>query len=176
MALYPLRLVKGHVFMEIGGKFWLVDTGAPSSFGAQESVVLEGKTFPLGESFLGMTVGELEGYVGVECAGLLGADVLAEFNFVFDLPEERAEVSESDLALDGVEVGIDFFMGVPLVDAVVRGRQRRMFFDTGAQISYLQSGEFESFPLTGTFADFYPGYGKFQTEARMVEVSLGGLA
>ena len=44
------------------------------------------------------------------------------------------------------------------------GVERRMFFDTGAQISYLQDDVLDTFPSAGPVTDFYPGVGQFQTE------------
>ena len=33
MNTLPLQVREGHVFVELGGELWLVDTGAPTSFG-----------------------------------------------------------------------------------------------------------------------------------------------
>ena len=41
-------------------------------------------------------------------------------------------------------------MGIPIVTAQIGGRAYRMFFDTGAQISYLQSDALKTFPAAGT--------------------------
>ncbi|MBC8236554.1 hypothetical protein H8E77_43970, partial [bacterium] len=49
----------------------------------------------------------------------------------------------------------------------------RMFFDTGAQISYFQEDTITDFPSAGTVTDFYPGVGQFQTDTHQVQVELG---
>jgi hypothetical protein len=41
-------------------------------------------------------------------------------------------------------------MGIPIVTAQIGGRAHRMFFDTGAQISYLQSDALKTFPAAGS--------------------------
>ena len=52
-----------------------------------------------------------------------------------------------------------------------------MFFDTGAQISYFQDEEvMGAFPNAGTMEDFYPGFGRFQTDTRNVDLLFGGEA
>ena len=41
-------------------------------------------------------------------------------------------------------------MGIPIVTAEIGGRANRMFFDTGAQISYLQSDALKTLPAAVT--------------------------
>ncbi|MCX5651344.1 MAG: hypothetical protein NTU45_08150 [Planctomycetota bacterium] len=66
-------------------------------------------------------------------------------------------------------------MGIPIVTAQIGDRAYRMFFDTGAQISYLQSDALNDFPATGSVTDFYPGVGEFETDTHDVQVSLEGV-
>ena len=47
-----------------------------------------------------------------------------------------------------------------------------MFFDTGAQISYLQNDTLTHYPGLGAVTDFYPGVGEFQTETYRVDLTL----
>ncbi len=176
MATMPLHSRDGHLFVEVDGELWVLDTGAPSSFAARGTVTFAGETFDVGRSFLGLDAAALSDFVGVECAGLLGADVLGRFDFILDAPAGTLEASTSDLELSGVAIPLDEFMGIPIVSARVRGRDYRLFFDTGAQISYLQDDEMRSaFPAAGTITDFYPGMGRFETDTHMVDVVLGEL-
>ena len=48
-----------------------------------------------------------------------------------------------------------------------------MFFDTGAQISYLQDEMLSSFPNAGEMTDFYPGIGQFQTNTHNINLVAG---
>ena len=66
-------------------------------------------------------------------------------------------------------------MGIPIVIAQIAGRDYRMFFDTGAQISYFQDDSLTDFPASGSITDFYPGFGQFQTDTYLIEISLGVL-
>jgi hypothetical protein len=85
-------------------------------------------------------------------------------------------VSTAELSLSGETVRLDEFMGIPIVTARVGSSDYRMFFDTGAQISYFQDESIADFPAAGSVTDFYPGIGQFQTDTHQVEVSLGGVA
>src|SRR4051794_23538285 len=87
----------GHVFCEIDSELWLLDTGAPTSFGASRSVAVAGEQFNLATSYLGLTSETLSQFVGVPCVGLVGADVLGRFDHIFDAPGIRLIVSTAEL-------------------------------------------------------------------------------
>jgi len=176
MNTLPLQLRDGHLFVELGGELWLLDTGAPTSFGTSRNLTIAGEQFSLGTSYLGLTAATLSQFVGAPCVGLLGADVLGRFDHLLDTTGGRLTVSTAELSLSGQTVRLDEFMGIPIVTARVGGRDYRMFFDTGAQISYFQDDSLAEFPSAGIVTDFYPGVGQFQTDTHDVPVSLGGVA
>ena len=55
---------------------------------------------------------------------------------------------------------------IPVLDVAIpqAGKQCRLFFDTGAQVSYLDEGIARHFPACGSVEDFYPGIGQFITQ------------
>lgn len=176
MITLPLMFNHGHLFVKLEGNLWLYDTGAPTSFGATDSLSFAGEQFGLPSSYFGLTAATLSQYVGVECSGLLGADVLSRFDHILDTAGGKLNVSTAELSHDGQSVRLDEFMGIPIVTASVGGSDYRMFFDTGAQISYFQDDSLTRFPSAGSVTDFYPGVGQFQTDTHQVPVSLGGVA
>jgi len=176
MNTLPLQLRAGHLFVELGGELWLLDTGAPTSFGMSRRLTIAGEQFILGTDYLGLTAATLTQFVGLPCVGLLGADVLGRFDHLFDSIAGRLTVSTAELSHSGQTVRLDEFMGIPIVTARVGGRQYRMFFDTGAQISYFQGESLTEFPSAGSVTDFYPGVGQFQTDTHDVPVSLDGVS
>jgi hypothetical protein len=171
----PLQLRDGHVFVEIASELWLVDTGAPTSFGASPTVTIAGERFELDTTYLGLTAATLSEFVGVPCAGLLGADVLGRFDHIFDSAAGKLTVSTAELTHSGQPIRVEDLLGIPIVTAHIGGRPYRMFFDTGAQISYLPEDALKSFPAAGRVADFYPGFGQFETDTHDVEISLEGV-
>ena len=175
MNTLPLQFRDGHLFVELGGELWLLDTGAPTSFGTSRSLTIAGEQCSLGTNYLGLTAATLSQFVGVPCVGLLGADILGRFDHLFDSTAGRLTVSTAELSHSGQTVCLDEFMGIPIVMARVGGRQHRMFFDTGAQISYFQGDSLTEFPSAGSVTDFYPGVGQFQTDTHDVPVSLDGV-
>jgi hypothetical protein len=176
MNTIALQHRDGHVFVELGGELWLLDTGAPTSFGTSRSLSIAGERFSLGTSYLGLTAGTLSQFVGVPCAGLLGADVLGRFDHILDAVGGTLSISTGEFSHSGQGVRLDDFMGIPIVSARVGSSDYRMFFDTGAQISYFQDNSLTEFPPAGSVTDFYPGVGQFQTDTHDVPLSLGGIA
>ncbi len=174
--ILPLYFRNGHVFVEIGRNLWLLDTGSPASFGG-EGLILAGREFHPPTDYLGLTVKKLSNHVSVECAGLLGCDILNCFDVVMDLPGERIEFSSEELPTGGQTIPIeDVVEGIPIVPAAINQAEQRMFFDTGAGISYWQDiASLETFPPAGEIVDFYPGMGEFRLETYRVDVTLGPL-
>lgn len=171
----PLQLRNGHLFLELDGELWVIDTGAPTSFGTPRGLIIAGEQFSPGTNYLGLTAATLSEFIGVPCVGLLGADVLGRFDHIFDTAGGTLTVSTAELSHDGQSVRLDKFMGIPIVTVRVGGSEFRMFFDTGAQISYFQNDSLTEFPFAGSVTDFYPDAGQFQTDTYEVPVSLGGV-
>jgi hypothetical protein len=176
MDTLPLQFRDGHVFVELGGELWLLDTGSPTSFGTTHNLTIAGEQFRLATSCLGLSAATLSQFVGVPCVGLLGADVLGRFDHIVDTAGGRLTVSTTELSHSGQSVRLDEVMGIPIVTARVGSCDYRMFFDTGAQISYFQDDSLAEFPSAGSITDFYPGVGQFQTETHEVPISIGGVA
>ena len=172
MSTFPLHFLKGHLFLETGDAKWLIDTGAPTSFGSRSELALAGKHFRLGNDYHGHTVADLSPHVGA-CAGLLGNDVLGQFDMLLDVPNRTVELSVEELRHPGQSVKLDEFMGIPIVTTRIRGADYRMFFDTGAQLSYLQLVSLSDFPPAGVITDFYLEFGTFETETHIVDIQLG---
>jgi len=98
---------------------------------------------------------------------------LGRFDLLLDAPHGTVAISAVELKYGGHSVPLDEFMGIPIVSARIRGTDYRMFFDTGAQVSYFQDKSLTHFPSAGAITDFYPGFGRFQTETHKVPVTLG---
>jgi hypothetical protein len=114
----------------------------------------------------------------LETSGLIGVDLLNDYDVLFDQPGGQLLLAESDLmekempdAVVRIELG--FIMGIPTVGIEVGGRSVRVFVDTGAQLSYMQDEMTIGFPEDGVQSDFYPGFGSFQTMTRRVEIAIG---
>lgn len=173
MSALPLILKNGHLFVELDGNLWLFDTGAPTSFGDDGTVTIAGEEIELGHDYMGLSANTLSGYVEIQCRGLLGADVLGRFDHLLDCAEGRLLISKEQLTHEGQALPVEEFMGVPIVGVEIAGRAYRMFFDTGAQVSYWQDDALTGYPEAGVVSDFYPGVGAFETDSHQVPVRVG---
>lgn len=176
MNRLPLQLQNNHVFITLDDALWLLDTGAPTSFGSMRRLTLAGEHFDINSNYLTLTAEDLSRFIDVPCKGLLGADVLSRFDHIFDIVAGNLTISTTELVHNGQELHIDEFMGIPIVTAHVEDSDYRMFFDTGAQISYFQHDSLIQFPPAGELTDFYPGIGRFQTDTYQVPMSLGNVS
>ncbi len=104
------------------------------------------------------------------------ADVLNSFDVIFNGLESTITFSLSPLDQKGQVVKLDEVLGIPILSAIIKGNEYRMFFDTGAQISYFQDDALKKFPPAGQMIDYYPGLGQFQTETHNVEFLIGGIS
>ncbi|GIV01446.1 MAG: hypothetical protein KatS3mg015_0276 [Fimbriimonadales bacterium] len=175
MFSLPLSYLERHLFVEVQGQKWLLDTGSPTTFGNSTSLRLGGDEYPVANSGMGITVDSLTEHVPVEMVGLLGMDVLGQYDFVLDLPNHRLLLSREPIEREGVTLDLDEYMDVPLVYATVRGQELRMFLDTGAMISFLQKDLVSDLKPVGSFVDFYPMHGTFETPLFKLEHELGGV-
>ena len=173
MTDYLLQFKRNHLFVETEDGLWLLDTGAPTSFGLATSISFSGEMFQIDSDYIGMDIHQLSRFVGVDCVGLLGVDIMGGFDLVFDVPNAVAHVSADQLSCSGNPVVLDAFMGIPIVEVNICGKICRAFFDTGAQISYFTNELLRSFPEAGRATDFYPGIGEFEVDTYTVEVILG---
>ena len=175
MNSYPLTLKNDHMFLELQGGTWLMDTGAPTSFGSESTASIEKTDFEIQSNYMGMDIDQIKDATDIDMVGLLGTDVLNNFDFLLDLPSETATISSGEIEHVGSSLNLNEFMGIPIVTACISGHEFQMFLDTGAQISYLQDEILETFPKSGSLTDFYPGFGTFETETYSAKVTLGNV-
>jgi uncharacterized protein YegL len=171
---FPCYQVDGHILAEIGNERVLLDTGAQFSFGSLPSINLGGKEFSLRRNFVGKDIDKIGQLIGTRISILVGYDILRQLNYKIDL--NKGIFSSTDSNLNGSKniLEITTTMGLPVVTVNIDGQPQRMFFDTGARISYLHSSIFQDHTSMGTRTDFYPGLGEFETEVTILGVDLPG--
>jgi hypothetical protein len=173
MQTLPLTLDHGHLCLMLGGRRWLLDTGSPASFGDCASVNLGSREHRIHPSYMGQTAGSISQLSGLEVGGLLGGDILGEYDLLMDLESETCAISTDQIPLTGEVLTVEEIMGVPSVEVVFGGQRRSVFFDTCASVGYLQCEGLEDFPYVGSFDDFYPGFGSFSSDTHAAKIGVG---
>ena len=90
MCKLPLIFKEGHLFVELKEQLWLFDTGSPKSFSKLKNLTIADVQFTLCKDYLGLSAATLSEFVGVQCVGLLGADILGHFDHILDLRKKHS--------------------------------------------------------------------------------------
>jgi len=117
----PLKYINGHIFVQIAGDLWLIDTGSPTSFGVSGKLAISDENFTLQTSLRSLTAESLSQFIGVRSIGLLGMDILRCFDIVFDVAEGIIAFSADEVDYSGQTIKIEHFMGIPIFTARING-------------------------------------------------------
>ena len=173
MKQFQIILIKRHPIIKDGENIILIDTGAPSTINASESLTFCSENYNCSTDYMGLTVSKLSDLLGTEITTLLGADILSEYNILFDYKNEIIEFNKHEIIFDGAETAISNFMGIPVIELSVDSQKLKFFLDTGAKLSYLSKSITTNYDSVGTDEDFYPGVGKFETDCFEISTSFG---
>lgn len=182
MLTMRMTFEKSHLFLHTPHDKWLVDTGAPTSISVDTPLVLDMKdhvrSFEVPKSYMGLSIPMLTDLVGVDFNGLLGTDILNEYDIVWDIQTETMKLAEDamdvgSLGLTGTDIEIGNIMGVPTLIATCGEAAKTMFFDTGAPYSYLTNFDEELPPEAEKVEDFLPGFGTFTTKLWQTDFKIG---
>jgi len=171
MKQFQITLFKRHPIINDGENIILIDTGAPSTIHASSVLTFCSENYNCSTNYMGLTVSKISEMLGTEITTLLGADILSDYKILFDYKNEIIEFNKEAIALDGNEIGISNFMGIPIIELLIDNQKLKFFLDTGAKLSYLSGSITSNYESIGTDEDFYPGVGKFETECFDISTS-----
>lgn len=174
LCTMQFTMVDGHIIVTSeDGEKCLVDTGSPWSVGNAQNVMFAGGRHPLRPYFMGKSVDELTGPIGVRIDALIGTDILNHYDMIIDQARGVLDISDEEIDVEGEVLPLEQVMGVPTVMVVVGGRRIKMFFDTGAKISYVGQETAEAHPKCATSQDFHVILGEFTVVIHRVPIMLG---
>ena len=173
MKQFQITLFKGHPIIKDGDNTILIDTGAPSTIHASESLSFRSINYNCTTNYMGLTVSKISDMLGTEITTLLGADILSDYKILLDYKNGVVEFNKQEIDFEGKEISISNFMGIPILKLHINNQELKFFLDTGAKLSYLSENITKNYESVGTDEDFYPGVGKFETECFEISTSLG---
>lgn len=168
---YELKVDKGHIVINIGGKSAVIDTGSPLTAGSFDSKVWG--NIRKGESVVAIPLSYIGKLAEVKMDALIGTDLLKKANFSISVRNKEMVVTTGKLSEEGTKVPLKFVMGVPELPVVINGMKTKALFDSGAFISYFPPETVKGLEPVGEKEDFYPILGKFTTKLYNVEVEIG---
>jgi len=169
---YEYNLVDGHIIVCDAKRQLLLDTGAPLSVGSPSPLAFAGQSHQVQDGYMGITPASLSENIGTSVSTLIGADIINRYDMQIDPATHELVLTEGELHLDGNSLEVDNFMGIPVIEATIGQDTVRLFFDTGAKLSYLDPDKTNSLEPTGTASDFYPSLGTFSTNTFDVAIGL----
>lgn len=173
MKQFQIQLFKGHPIVNDGDNRILIDTGAASTIHTSDSLNFCSDRFECSTNYMGLTVSKISDMLGTEITTLLGADILSDYKILLDYQNQVMEFSKKEIDIDGTQVDISNFMGIPIIKMTVDNQELKFFLDTGAKLSYLSESLTSHYQSVGTDEDFYPGVGNFQTECFEIPTVFG---
>lgn len=173
MKQFSIELFNGHPIIRDGEKRILIDTGAPSTIHTADSIDFVSESFGCTTTYMGLTVSRISELLGTEITTLLGVDILSGFKILIDYQSKLMVFSKEDLDLEGTQVDVSKFMGIPIIEMTVNNQVLKFFLDTGAKLSYLTENLTRNFISVGVEDDFYPGVGNFQTDCFEIPTVFG---
>ncbi len=85
MKQFQIQLFKGHPIIDDGENRILIDTGAPSTIHAADSLNFCSESFGCSTNYMGLTVSKISDMLGTEITAFAsGADILSEFQNRFE--------------------------------------------------------------------------------------------
>jgi hypothetical protein len=161
---YPARVQHGHLVIEADGKVCLIDTGSPTSFN-RANLALGGRERPLcHENASGVSIEWVSRQIGFEIHGLTGMDLLCDYDIDFDVEAAGFLTLHEDCQEIADAYGLQSVAGIPILQCQQDGARTRLFFDTGAQHSYLQATRLKDAEFDRSAEDFHPEFGDFQID------------
>lgn len=173
MKQFQIQLFNGHPIIDDGENRILIDTGAPSTIHASDSLNFCSEIFGCSSNYMGLTVSKISDMLGTEITTLLGADILSDFKIYLDYQNQITEFNKQEIDINGTQADISNFMGIPIIKMTVNNQELKFFLDTGAKLSYLSDSLTSNYESVGIDEDFYPGVGKFQTECFEIPTVFG---
>ena len=172
--IYNIELVDNHVIIVDDGLRFLLDTGSPVTISNHSTVSLFGVLVNPHQNIMGHTsIDDINRYIpNANLDGLIGVDVLNKVNFSISLSNKLIKLSPIINQDDYHEFDLSYFMGIPIVIAMICGQEIKFFLDTGAKISYLNSSFTTDQDPIRVEQDFYPGFGGFETNIFQIQIEL----
>ncbi|EFC37730.1 hypothetical protein NAEGRDRAFT_81847 [Naegleria gruberi] len=189
---YKVLFVDGHVIIEIPQHqddpvlYALIDTGSPVTLSSShKNLELGGCTFLSSQSpVFGASTHKIGELIGHGLDYLIGNDVLC--NFSYEIRKTKmtfysSQVTEPELLenhntansidCEMVSFPLERIMTLPIMQVTTPFKKVKMYFDTGAKLSYGSEKWFDSIPTDGSTVngvrylgeedDFHPSIGKF---------------
>lgn len=171
---------KGHIVIDLDEKYYVVDTGAPTSFNfdlRREKVYLDGKEYTLGINNYNVKPNiEIEKLVGKRIYGFIGLDIIRDAGITVDFNNGIINFN-SDGPKDGlnsIRINTNMYRILINDDIIIDGViYDRFILDTGAITSYLLKEPLKNgVKLDEKYKDYSPYFGNMIDNYHKINVTI----
>lgn len=180
MVQLPLHFEKGLLFVELNAQRWLFDTGTPKSFGFPSVLAIAERTLAVSPILTKpgkplITAAKVAQQLGTPCSGVLGMDVIGQFDWALNAPKKYCKVTTEAIRLSEKTISLGEADTPLTVDTIIREHPYKLMLHTGFHLSYLEHPVTESFASTGKGRDFHYHFmgGWFQADTFRVHTHIG---
>lgn len=172
--IYNIELIDNHVVFVENDLRLLLDTCSPISISNHSTVSVFGETINAHKNIIGQTsIDDINQSIeNANVDALIGADVLNKVSFSLSLSNKLMELNPVINHNEYDSFPLSNFMGIPIIFAILNGKEINFFLDTGAKISYLNSNFVKGHNTIKVEQDFYPGFGDFETNIYQLPLDL----
>ena len=162
---YRFNLIKEdlHLIIELDGNSLLLDTGAPYTIANKGVIKFCNSNDPAAKNMTGVTITNISDLLKRKIDVLLGNDVLSLYHIRISRSVNTVNVNREIIDDVGITIPFEFLMGVPVIELKVENKMKKFFFDTGAQLSYVNKEAVVNHQMLGVKKDFYPLIGEYET-------------
>ena len=121
-----------------------------------------------------ITPQSLSDIIGTPVTSLMGMDIISQFRVYFSYHAQTIDFDNEDGGMPGIQVPVDHFHGIPIVEVEINGKPRRMIVNSGTKISYLKSEFTAGIVPIENVKDFYSVDTPFTTPIFPIETRLIG--
>jgi hypothetical protein len=169
-----IDLVDNHILFDHAHMKVLLDTGSPASVGDGQQWEFLGEPVVLRQDFAGWPLDKLRSIGGLDFDILLGMDLVGKHRVKFDLHAGIIVFDPGEPLPGFTTLQTDDVMGIVKVPVGLEGTESEALIDTGAKLSYIPWQLHARQQVTGIQQDFYPGFGRFETDVRPVTIDFAG--
>ena len=159
MRSYTIELIDKIPILITGDqRYFIIDTGSPDSFSEDGLIYLDEKAYSVSQTFSGADTAYLKKHIDERVNGLIGMNILSEYNFHFDYSSKLFKISTDEEVFHEEELIIKLNSGgsYPGIDIDMGGQTIKALVDTGSKFTYVHDACLAGLEFVKEEADFSP--------------------
>lgn len=164
-----------YLLAEINGSIFLISTGIPFSISLSGSVTIGEHEFIIPDEAHGITQEKFTEGFSENVTGIIGMDILRQFNFTINREAGVIIFSDEPSGIDGAKINFELFHGSYILANIdIHGRPVKCIVDTSVKYSMTHAGFVEGFlPVFEGAKEFGLMPGWYYTDYYDLPVNIG---